>query len=100
MGYEVVTGELEQAAGAAESAAEQAGQARLEVAAGKIGRGLPGAASAPAARATGGSWRGQVAAWCRDTADYANSLRASAENYRAEERNASDELKSSQRGGA
>ena len=93
MGYEVVTGELEQAAEAAESAAEQAKQARLEVAAGKIGRALPGSASAPAAKATGGSWRGTIGAWCRDTDDYANSLRTSAENYRAGERNASEGLK-------
>ncbi len=93
MGYDVVTGELEQAADAAESAAEQTEQARLEDAVGKIGRALPGAASAPAAKATGRSWRGTIGAWCRDTTDYANSLRTSAENYRAGERNASEGLK-------
>ena len=81
-GYEVEVGELDAAADAARSAADQVGHLAPGPALRSAGAGIPGADAVAVMDGVADRWQAQVSAWCAAARGYAGDLTASARTYR------------------
>lgn len=91
-GYEVVLGEIRNAAGAAGSAGDQVAAIALSEATAGAGAALPGSRTTDAIARLGTAWDSRTAGWSADARGYATSLTEAADGYEANEAAAEADL--------
>ena len=91
-GYEVVLEAIETSAKAAKRASSTVGAVDLAGALYEVEPGLPGGASADAARQLANKWDQDVRTWTANTLHYADQLTSAVHHYRTNEQDAVHDL--------
>ncbi|GAA4530140.1 hypothetical protein [Amycolatopsis samaneae] len=92
-GYAVVVEAIEASARAARRTADRVRPVDLAGALAEVGRGLPGGASAEAARLLADRWGRELPAWVRNVESYGEDLADAARRYRADDAAAARDLR-------